>query len=61
MPKSVSIGCISPLPSDPASRTLAGLRSRCTTPSAWLAASASAIWAVSSAAATGLRAPLSRR
>ena len=32
---------------------MAGFRSRCTTPSAWLAASASAIWAVSRAAATG--------
>ena len=32
---------------------MAGLRSRWTTPSAWLAASASAIWAVSRAAATG--------
>ncbi len=59
MPKSVSIGCSSP----PVwrSRTLAGLRSRCTTPSAWLAASASAICAVSREAATGLKGPFSRR
>lgn len=59
MPKSVSIGCI--WPSCCMSSTFAGFRSRWTTPSAWLAASASAICAVISAAATGDSGPFSRR
>ncbi len=59
MPKSVSRGYIWPPPCF--SRTFAGFRSRWTTPSAWLAASASAICAVSSAAPTGLNGPFSRR
>ncbi len=64
MPKSVSSGCITGSPPavfTVASSTLAGLRSRWTTPSAWLAASASAICAISSAPATGLSGPWLRR
>ncbi len=63
MPKSVSSGCICSMPSTTveASSTLAGLRSRWTIPSAWLAASASATWAISRAPAIGLNGPLARR